>query len=277
MTGLRAIVVTSRPRFWLYLAGPVLVGLAFGAAAPDELTSPVAVALFLYFLVPANIYLYGVNDAFDADTDRHNPKKTGRERRFEGHPVTVAAIAASLLLGIGLVVASPAAARPWLVGFLVLATAYSVPPVRLKARPGLDSAANGLYILPGVAAYAALAGSLPPLAILVGAWLWTMAMHAYSAIPDIEPDRAAGVDTVATALGHRVSLAACGLLWTGAALAFATVDLRAGGLLAVYPLAVLVVGATSVDVARAYWAYPAMNAVVGMVFTVAGLLEVAHG
>jgi len=65
----------SRPRFWLYLAGPVVVGVAYAARTPAELFAPIAVALFAYFLVPANVFLYGVNDVFDADIDVETQKK----------------------------------------------------------------------------------------------------------------------------------------------------------------------------------------------------------
>ena len=47
------LLVTSRPRFWLYLAGPALVGIAFGGSTLGDLVSPVALALFAYFLLPA--------------------------------------------------------------------------------------------------------------------------------------------------------------------------------------------------------------------------------
>ena len=59
----------SRPRFWLYLAGPVVVGVVYGSDAVGSFVQPVTVAMFLYFLLPANVYLYGVNDIFDADID----------------------------------------------------------------------------------------------------------------------------------------------------------------------------------------------------------------
>ncbi len=44
---------------WLYLAGPVLVGVAYGAETVSELGSPAGIALVAYFLLPANVYLYG--------------------------------------------------------------------------------------------------------------------------------------------------------------------------------------------------------------------------
>ncbi|SFS01001.1 4-hydroxybenzoate polyprenyltransferase [Halomicrobium zhouii] len=271
MSTLVRLLRLSRPRFWLYLAGPVLVGLSFGADALTDLVAPLSLALVAYFLLPANVFLYGVNDVFDADVDRANPKKDEKEVRYRGDVWTLVAVVASLALGVALVAWAPAAARPWLVGFFVLGAAYSAPPLRLKTRPPLDSLSNGLYILPGAAAYAALTGTAPPLAALAGGWLWTMAMHTYSAVPDVEPDRRAGIETLATVLGRDRALAYCAACWLLSAAAFALLDPRAGLLLLVYPALVAVVELRDVDVDRAYWWYPGVNAVVGAVFTVAGL------
>jgi 4-hydroxybenzoate polyprenyltransferase len=41
-----------------------------------------------------------------------------------------------------------------------------------------------------------------------------MAMHAFSAVPDIEADRQAKLTTTATILGHKGTLLYCALLWT---------------------------------------------------------------
>ncbi len=277
MNHLCALLTTARPRFWLYLAGPVLVGLAFGIDSFGRLTDLEVVALLVYFLIPANLYLYGVNDIFDASIDQLNPKKAGRERRFTGDRVIVGGVIVSLLLGLALLIILPRAIQPWLLGFFFLATAYSVPPIRFKVRPLFDSISNGLYILPGVAAYVLVAEVLPPTEVIVGAWLWTMAMHTYSAIPDIVPDRAGGIRTTATILGKHGALAYCGIIWMLAAIAFGVVDLRAGLLLSVYPMLVILVAVSPTSVRRAYWAYPVINTIVGMVFVIAGFWEVTHG
>jgi len=84
MSTLVRLLRLSRPRFWLYLAGPVLVGLSFGADAIADLAAPLSLALVAYFLLPANVFLYGVNDVFDADVDRENPKKDEKEVRYRG-------------------------------------------------------------------------------------------------------------------------------------------------------------------------------------------------
>ena len=271
------LLTLSRPRFWLYLAGPVLVGLVFGARSVADLLGPVPLALFCYFLVPANVFLYGVNDVFDRDVDAHNPKKDEREARYRGERDVLAAVGASVLLGVALLAVLPVAAWPWLAGFLFLGAGYSAPPLRFKTTPLLDSLSNGLYVLPGAAAYVALAGEQPALLAVVGGWLWTMAMHTFSAIPDIEPDRTAGIRTTATVLGERRTYAYCACCWLLAALCFGLLSPLLGALLLVYPLSVLAVVLSDVDVARAYWWYPALNGVVGMLLTTGGLWRLAYG
>ncbi|WP_433633775.1 prenyltransferase [Halomicrococcus sp. NG-SE-24] len=276
-TTLRYLLKLSRPRFWLYLAGPVVVGVAYGASSVAELFSPLALALFAYFLLPANVFLYGVNDVFDADVDEGNPKKERREVRYGGDRLVPVTVAVAALLGVALVAVTPRVAWPWLVGFLLLGAEYSAPPLRFKTTPLLDSASNGLYVLPGAAAYAALAGGHPPALAVAGGWLWAMAMHTFSAIPDVEPDREAGIRTTATVLGEGRTLAYCGVVWLLAAVTFGLLDRRAGALLLVYPVLVVVWRATGVAVDRAYWWYPAINAVVGMVLTLGGLWRVVRG
>jgi len=269
--GLRYLLILSRPRFWFYLAGPVVVGVAAAAETVSELFLPVGFALFGYFLLPANVLLYGVNDIFDAEIDTENPKKEDREARWQGGPAVVASVVISGLLAAPLFGLTPPAAWPWLAGFLLLAVEYSAPPARFKTTPILDSLSNGLYILPGVAAYAAVAESQPPALAVAGAWLWTMGMHTFSAIPDIEPDRRAGVRTTATWLGEQRTYGYVAVCWLAAAVAFAFVDPRLGALMAVYPVFVAWVAASSVAVDRAYWWFPALNTAVGTLFTL-GLL-----
>jgi 4-hydroxybenzoate polyprenyltransferase len=274
---LRYLLRASRPRFWLYLAGPVAVGVVYGATDPGDLFTPTSLALFAYFLVPANVLLYGVNDVFDADVDERNPKKDGPEVRYGGDRLVPAAVVASGLLVVVPLAVTPPLAWPWIGGFLLLGVAYSAPPLRLKTRPPLDSLSNGLYVLPGAAAYTAVAGAHPPALAVAGGWCWTMAMHTFSAVPDIEPDRRAGIETTATRLGAGWTYAYCAACWTLAAVAFGLLDPRLGALVAVYPVGVVVVARSSVDVSRAYWWYPAVNTVVGALITMGGLWRLLYG
>jgi len=276
---LRRLLVLSRPRFWLYLAGPVLVGAVYGAGELTDLASPVLVALFAYFLVPANVFLYGINDVYDADIDAENPKKDADapEARFGGEPFVVYAVAACALAAVALIVLVPDPAQPWIAGFVILGSQYSAPPLRFKTTPLLDSISNGLYVLPGIAAYAALAGAQPPVLAIAGGWLWAMAMHTFSAIPDIEPDRRAGIETTATRLSETATFAYCAVCWTLAAAAFGAIHPLLGAALAVYPLLAVGVPLLGIDVDRAYWWFPAINTVVGAELTIGGLWFLTGG
>ncbi len=271
------LLTLSRPRFWLYLAGPVVVGVAYAADAPGELFTPATVALFAYFLLPANVFLYGVNDVYDREIDAANPKKEDREARYRGQGYVPAAVGLCAALAIPLVPLVGTAAVPWLAAFLVLGAAYSAPPARLKTTPLLDSVSNGLYVTPGIAAYAAVAGTGPPLLAIAGGWLWAMGMHTFSAIPDIEPDRETGIRTTATVLGESRTYAYCGACWLAAAAAFGALDVRLGALLLVYPALVAAIATASVAVDRAYWWFPAINTVVGAALTMGGLWRLLYG
>ncbi|WP_152419823.1 prenyltransferase [Natrialba hulunbeirensis] len=269
----------SRPRFWFYLAGPVLVGIAYAAEGTGDLVTLATVALFAYFLLPANVFLYGINDIYDREIDAKNPKKAAdeREARYRGQGYVPVAVALCASLPVVLVPLVPSAAWPWIAVFLVLGAAYSAPPVRFKTTPFLDSVSNGLYIAPGAAAYAAVAGTQPPVLAVVGAWLWAMGMHTFSAIPDIEPDRETGIRTTATVLGETRTYGYCAACWLGSAFAFAALDVRLGALLLVYPALVATIVATRIDVDRAYWWFPAINTVVGAAMTMGGLWVMLYG
>lgn len=211
MLDARFLIKVSRPRFWLYVFGPYLVGLAAGAASRDDFLRPDVIIFAIYFLFPANLLIYGINDIFDFETDRLNPKKAEYEMLVlpESHQALIKAI---LLLNVPFIAAifflAPQAA-PSLAGFLFFSIFYSAPPIRAKAKPFLDSAFNILYVFPGAFAFQMLTGSFMPWMFFAAAGSWTMAMHAYSAIPDIDADNEAGLATIATELGATITHLFC--------------------------------------------------------------------
>lgn len=215
----------SRPKFWLYLAGTFAVGAVAGVKEASGLLSPWFVGLLLYFSLPANFFLYGVNDYFDRDTDEYNERK-GDEEYLVGEQTR--SLQSWLLITAALsmivIAALPVRAAMVLTMFVILSYAYSGPPTRFKRHPWIDSASNVLYILPGLVGYLASSHTWPASLIVLGGALWTMAMHLYSAVPDIEADSAAGLSTTAVTLGQETSLLLCTVLWTGSTAAFALHD-----------------------------------------------------
>ena len=278
----------SRPRFWLYLAGPWMVGWFLGLPHDGVRTlgAQYLVPLtfwrgFLFFLLPANFFLYGINDFFDGDTDALNQKKADKEHLLldsERHFMRWTLLGSLILSVIYYLTLQGGVARLLFVIWFALSFFYSAPPLRFKARPFLDSASNVLYALPGMLAFYQTVHCLPPLWVWVAAWLWTAAMHLFSAVPDIEADQKAGLRTMATVLEYRWSLALCSALWLnvawlvgryGALTLVGTNDYSALRILVailvwVYPaLPLLPLLNPKWDVDRVYWWFPWINGAVG--------------
>jgi 4-hydroxybenzoate polyprenyltransferase len=248
---LRNLFVLSRPRFWLYVLGPFFLGSV--AASLDVWMNPMFWVLFAYFLFPANVLLYGVNDYFDRDTDKYSSKKAGKEFVFSGGSWVLWAWGSSLVLGVVL-----AFVTHWsLLAYLALAVAYSAPPLRFKKRPVIDSLSNCLYVAPGVFAYLYFGDAAVNWSFVLAGCLWAAAMHLYSAVPDITADKKAGLKTTAVVFGAKSSLLLCALLWYGATV---LTDLLVGYL---YVLVAVLVYSRPEIVEKVYWYFPYLNGVVG--------------
>ena len=201
----------SRPRFWFYVAGPFTVGCIWGAQRATALLTPEFFAYLLYFLLPANVFLYGVNDYWDHDTDRLNPKKGDKEYLVDPSERTTLKVVliAITVISLALMVFQSWGQRLVFGAFLFLSYFYSAKPLRFKATPILDSTSNFLYALPGVFGYLLFTGKLPPTIIMLAALLHSSAMHLFSAIPDIEWDRDVNLMTSAVKIGERGSVYIC--------------------------------------------------------------------
>jgi 4-hydroxybenzoate polyprenyltransferase len=276
------LLKTSRPRFWLYLAGPYVVGYTAGADGVRVGLDPLFALWLVYFLLPANLLLYGVNDYFDRDTDALNPKKGDRENRLRDAQARTLRRALAAVLAATVLAAAPSTDATlyalW-AAFVGLSAAYSAPPLRLKARPLVDSASNVLYGLPGVIGYYQSSGTLPPAAVMLAVLLWTAGMHLFSAVPDIACDREAGVRTTAVALGYRGSLLLCAALWA-AALAAGAASVVPAGLAAaglVYPAVPLWLAARPrAPIGPVYWSFPLINGLAGFCLFGAAFLSKPH-
>jgi 4-hydroxybenzoate polyprenyltransferase len=265
---LSRLLSISRPRFWIYLFGPYIVGLASGAKTVSDFFHLPILLFALYFTLPANLLVYGVNDIFDYETDRANAKKTGYESLVppDERAALWRAIAFYNLPFLPLLFwVSPAAVFSFC-GFAFFGIAYSAPP-RFKTKPLLDSASNVLYIFPGLFAFFLIGGdNFQPL-LFVAAWCWAMAMHAYSAVPDISADRSNGLNTIATWLGFRGTMIFCLFLYISAAAlsieALQTLSLLLGAVYAGLMLFSLS-RRDEADLLRVYRWFPLVNTLCGM-------------
>ena len=210
----------SRPRFWMYVFGPFIVGALIASDSPRDYLSLQNLLWALFFLFPANLLIYGANDIFDFETDVLNAKKRGYEDLVppDERKTLWKKIALFCLPFLPFLAFTPRNCWLAMAGFLFFSLFYSAPPIRAKARPITDSVFNVLYIFPGVFGYFLAGGANFQFSIFLAAWMWAMAMHAYSAVPDISADKEANVPTVATFLGIRGTLFFCWILYLLAAL-----------------------------------------------------------
>jgi 4-hydroxybenzoate polyprenyltransferase len=206
----------SRPRFWLYLFGPYLIGVTVASEGFLTPLSPLVIILGFYFTFPANFLIYGVNDISDSDTDQFNPKKEGYELRntTSEHRKYARWILFFNIPILSFIPFLPFTTNIALIAFFFFGIFYSLPPIRAKTIPFLDSFFNILYVFPGIVGYSVITNTFPALHVCIAATAWCMAMHAYSAIPDIEADTKASLQTIATRLGQTKTLLWCSALYT---------------------------------------------------------------
>ncbi len=262
-----SLIRVSRPRFWTYVLGPLAVGLA---ATKDlsVLTNPLAYVFFLYFTLPANLLIYGINDIFDWETDSKNAKKQGYEAVLppDERPRLWKSLALTQIPFLILAYFLPLGAKLALLGFAFLSIFYSAPPIRAKSKPFLDASFNFLYVCPGIVGYLLLGPRSLSILTLLAGWCWVMAMQLYSAVPDITADRASETPTTATVLGTMRSLALCLALYlVAAALAYPAIGWLAVALGAVY-LALMLISlraGTEDGVLRLYRYFPMINTLCG--------------
>jgi 4-hydroxybenzoate polyprenyltransferase len=148
-----------------------------------------------------------INDAYDLSGDKVNPRKSEAPLVRGLATPAFARRAAKAFAGAALVGAATINLTflALVAAFLALAWAYSVPPLRLKTRPGADLAVNAL----GVGVLAVLAGwsaARPlgafPWIVLPQGLLVATAVYVPSTLVDEAADRASGFLTFATALGR---------------------------------------------------------------------------
>lgn len=257
----------SRFRFWIYAAGPYVIGYTLGASGFNDFLRPEYYIYLLYFFVPANIIIYGINDYFDTETDIYNPKKDEKELRVIGSERRKLGrlLAAVIALSIGLMLFQDDGSRLLFAGFLFLAIFYSAPPFRFKSKPFLDFMSNYLYIMPGLFGHYIVSSRLPDPLIMLAGFLHISAMHIFSAVPDIEPDRRAGIKTTPVVIGRTPALILVTIFWTG--LALLTVTLTnfhpLSFLVFIYPSVPLSVLIFKKDINRVYWTLPYINTSLG--------------
>lgn len=201
------LVQISRPIVWPVL--PLVYALGLHAARAE--LAVVAILQMALLTFPMNFIGCALNDIYDYESDRRSSRRRaiwGAMVRAEDRPL----IWQVCLAMMPLVVFGACLTRNWdnfiaTVSLVLVAWLYSVPPVRLKERPPLDSLANGLgyFLLPFVMGYSLAADprSMPLRYYLLA--LCVCGVHALATAADFEADRDAGHRTLAVVFGRRAA------------------------------------------------------------------------
>lgn len=202
----RQLTIASRPLSWVNTAYPFAAAFLM---VEGRVNLPLIVGA-LFFLIPYNLLMYGINDVFDYESDLANPRKGGVEGALLDRRVHRVALLVAALLPIPFIVyliaVGPRISWVVLVLSLFAVVAYSAPGLRFKERPVLDSLTSSTHFVSPALYGLVLAGE--PIGrgawlVLASFFLWGVASHAFGAVQDIGPDRAAGIGSVATVLGAR--------------------------------------------------------------------------
>ncbi|MDR6613696.1 4-hydroxybenzoate polyprenyltransferase [Leifsonia sp. 1010] len=218
----RQLVLASRPLSW--------INTAFPFAAAYLLTTGRVDATFvigtLFFLIPYNLAMYGINDVFDYESDLRNPRKGGAEgalldRSAHRRTLIAAAVTTIPFVVYLVIVGSPLS---WLVlAFSLFAVlAYSVKGLRFKEVPFVDSATSSVHFVSPALYGLVLAGATftPQLwLVLLAFFLWGVGSHAFGAVQDVVPDREGGISSIATAIGAAATVRLAIVAWAAAGVA----------------------------------------------------------
>jgi 4-hydroxybenzoate polyprenyltransferase len=278
---IQKIISISRPRFWVYEFGTYVFGSLAAFTSFSNLTSFEFLFFAFYFILPANILIYGVNDIYDYETDKLNPKKVEYEDLIE--PSEQKTVWKWIFLAnIPFIIVSFFLPNPATISFFIFlffAFFYSAKPIRAKAIPFADSLFSAShYIATGVFGYYLLGGINFPLTGIIAGVLWAIAMHAYSAVPDITSDKSAKLKTIATTLGGKTTLFLCALLY-GISAYLGSIVLGLAVLLYGFVYIVMMIisikkiGPEGSNLFKIYTLFPTINMIAGAVATISLLLK----
>lgn len=209
------LVATSRPISWVNTAYPFSAGYLIYQGEAD--------ILFwlgtLFFLIPYNLMMYGINDVFDYESDIRNPRKGGIEGAITPKSAHRTIVLASTLSAapffIALLLLGTPLANVVLTVVMFFVVAYSVKGLRFKEIPVLDSVTSSVHFV-GPLVYALALSGFPESAwpYVLAFFLWGMASQAFGAVQDIVPDRQAKINSVATVLGAHNTVRLSALLYS---------------------------------------------------------------
>lgn len=201
----KLLLTSSRPLSWINTAFPFAAGYYMIGGHVDAML----IVGSLFFLIPYNLLMYGINDVYDYESDLRNPRKGGVEGAVVPKEAHRFLLAWSYLLPLPwvlwlIVIGHAVVPALVLLGCLFFVIAYSAKGLRFKEIPVLDSITSSLHFVGPLIYALSLVGwpeTLTP--IVIAFFLWGMASQSLGAVQDIIADREAKIRSIATVFGAR--------------------------------------------------------------------------
>lgn len=200
---------SSRPISWINTAFPFAAGYFLVTGVVDANF----VVGTLFFLIPYNLLMYGVNDVFDYESDLRNPRKGGIEGALLEPRYHLSTLLVALHLPVPFVwflIPNGSFEANLALGIVLFSVlAYSVKGLRFKEVPFLDSITSAMHFVGPLIYGVILAGgdatNQSLIIIMAAFYLWGMASHAFGAVQDIRADREASISSIGTVLGAKAT------------------------------------------------------------------------
>ncbi len=196
----KKILLISRPRIWIYTIGMFWIGVTIGTHDPLAIFKGFFLPLSLYLTLPINIFIYAINDVFDVETDKYNPKKDGFEFAAQKKDkLFLLYLAVVFLLPLPFIIIHMPT-KVWILVsiWLFLVVSYNFPPLRWKAVPILDLLFAFNFPIWAMIGYLLSTGQLPQLFFIYIGVIFSIIMHLYTSSLDIDYDKKTNIHTTAT-------------------------------------------------------------------------------
>ncbi len=201
---LKRYFIISRPTLWPNTFVPGIWALLIY----HTILTPSIIILLGYTIIPYNFCVYGINDYFDKESDAVNTRKG----KLDGAKVDQS-FTQMILFFLGSHIPFllyflffSSKLIPIFLALIFFAITYSAKPFRIKEIPFLDSINSSFhFVLPLLAMLFAIGIRNLPFEVLFSFFMWGMASQSMGAIQDISSDRQAGMKSVATVMGARIT------------------------------------------------------------------------
>ncbi len=202
---LRKAIRISRPIGWLFAP---LIYIAYMKLIGIDYTLQIIIQI-LVLTFPLCFFIYGINDIYDYKSDEINSRKGNIEgaivskndfRRIKklSYLMLVLLLFSSFItFNLNNILAMSL--------FIFLSYSYSVPPLRLKEKPILDSITNAFIVFSVILLAASFSQRTIPIIIYYILFAIT-GIHAFTTALDYEADKKANMKTFAVIIGKRTAI-----------------------------------------------------------------------